>query len=83
MTPHLHTLKSISFSNACTQSNTFFCQKHLSCVKVPCIPPRRTLTSAVSEAVQDVALVAQALEAARVVDAGVVTGSLEGALVNV
>lgn len=45
--------------------------------------PRRALTSAVSEAVQDVALVAQALEAARVVDAGVVTGSLEGALVNV
>ena len=35
------------------------------------------------EAVQDVSLVAQALEAARVVDAGVVAGSLKGALVNV
>lgn len=44
---------------------------------------RRALTSAVSEAVQDVALVAEALEAAGVVDAGVVTGPLEGALVNV
>lgn len=49
----------------------------------PVYPPRRALTSAVSEAIQDVALVAQALEAARVVDAGVITGSLEGALVNV
>lgn len=47
------------------------------------LPPRRALTSAVSEAVQDVALVTQALEAAGVVDAGVVTGSLEGALVDV
>lgn len=36
-----------------------------------------------SEAVQDVSLVAQALEAARVVDAGVVAGSFKGALVNV
>lgn len=42
-----------------------------------------TLTSTVSEAVQDVALVAQALKAARVVDAGVVAGSLKGALVDV
>lgn len=44
---------------------------------------RGRLTSAVSEAVQDVALVAEALEAAGVVDAGVVAGPLEGALVNV
>lgn len=35
------------------------------------------------EAVHDVSLVAQALEAAGVVDAGVVTGSLKGALINV
>lgn len=42
-----------------------------------------TLTSTVSEAVQDVSLVAQALKAAGVVDAGVVAGPLEGALVNV
>lgn len=43
----------------------------------------QTLTSAVSEAVQDVSLLAQALKAAGVVDAGVVAGSLKGALVNV
>ena len=42
-----------------------------------------SLTSTVSEAVQDVTLVAQALKAAWVVDAGVVAGSLEGALVDV
>lgn len=55
----------------------------------PCAPsltptaPLRSLTSAVGEAVQDVALVAEALEAAGVVDAGVVAGPLEGALVDV
>lgn len=36
-----------------------------------------------SEAVQDVAFVADALKAAGVVDAGVITGPLERALVNV
>lgn len=46
-------------------------------------PARHTLTSAVGEAVEDVALVAQALEAAGVVDARVVAGPLEGALVDV
>lgn len=43
----------------------------------------QALTSTVREAVQDVALVAQALKAAGVVDAGVVARPLEGALVNV
>lgn len=42
-----------------------------------------TLTSTVSQAVQDVSFVAQALKAARVVDACVITGSLKGALINV
>lgn len=42
-----------------------------------------TLTSTVSQTVQDVSFVAQALKAARVVDACVITGSLKGALVNV
>lgn len=50
---------------------------------LPLDSSEQTLTSAVGEAVHYVSLVAQALEAARVVDAGVVTGSLEGALVNV
>lgn len=57
------------------------CQKASFGVFLLCSEP--TLTSTVSEAVQDVSLVAQALKAAGVVDAGVVTGSLEGALVNV
>lgn len=39
--------------------------------------------STVSQAVQDVSFVAQALKTARVVDAGVITGSLKGALINV
>lgn len=43
----------------------------------------RLLTSAVSQAVQDEAFVAQALEAAGVVDARVVAGPLEEALVDV
>lgn len=41
------------------------------------------LTSAVSEAIQDVSLVAQALKAAGIVDTGVVAGPLKGALVDV
>lgn len=41
------------------------------------------LTSAVSQAVQDVAFVAQALEAAGVVDARVVARPLEGALIDI
>lgn len=42
-----------------------------------------TLTSTVSQTVQDVSFVAQALKAAGVVDACVITGSLKGALINV
>lgn len=42
-----------------------------------------TLTSTVSQTVQDVSFVAQALKAAGVVDARVITGSLKGALINV
>lgn len=42
-----------------------------------------TLTSTVCEAVEDVSLVAQALEAAGIVDAGVVAGPLKGALIDV
>lgn len=42
-----------------------------------------TLTSTVSQTVQDVSFVAQALKAARVVDACVITGSFKGALINV
>lgn len=69
-------------------SSHTFCHTHTSAVSesqfgvfLLCAEP--TLTSTVSEAVQDVSLVAQALKAAGVVDAGVVAGSLEGALINV
>lgn len=41
------------------------------------------LTSAVSQAIQDVAFVAQALEAAGVVDARVVARPLKGALIDI
>lgn len=96
VTHHFHTLKSSSVSGALHWNclNTLqLCQVASSRLQFPgCIPAlccgqwdctEHNLTSTVSEAVQDVSLVAQALEAARVVDAGVVTGSLEGALVNV
>lgn len=49
----------------------------------PAVDAAFIYVSTVSEAVQDVSLVAQALKAARVIDAGVVTGSLKGALINV
>lgn len=89
VTPQLHTPKSISLSDACTRAHTFsVTHTHTSAVlnsRFGVFPQctEQALTSAVREAVQDVALVAQALEAAGVVDAGVVAGPLEGALVNV
>lgn len=100
MTPHLHTLKSISLSDANTQTHIIYFVTHTSAVSnskflpnlqfhvlLPCSGhwdrSEVTLTYTVSKAVQDVSLFAQTLKAARVVDAGVVTGSLKGALVNV
>lgn len=87
VTPQLHTLTSISLSDACTLAHTFSVT-HTSAVlnsRFGVFPQctEQALTSTVREAVQDVALVAQALKAAGVVDAGVVAGPLEGALVNV
>lgn len=90
VTPHLHTLKSISLSDACTPAHTLsvtHTHTHFGGVRKPVLVyfswALSRLTSTVSEAVQDVSLVAQALKAAGVVDAGVVAGPLEGALVNV
>lgn len=64
---HTHTRLSQTGESVCSGGDAF----------------ERPLTSTVSEAVQDVALVAKTLKAARVVDADVVTCSLKGAFIDV
>lgn len=72
---HLHNLKGISLG-----MNP---RSHILCHTHTVSDSLVMLTSAVSEAIQDVSLVAQALKAARIVDTGVVAGPFKGALVDV
>jgi hypothetical protein len=58
----------------CVRVYVFACNPMHACV---------LLTSAVCEAVQSVSFLTDTVEAARVVDAGVVTGPLKGTLVNI